>query len=105
MTFLPYLLLGIAIVSEVFGSTMLKLSNGFTRLLPVAGVIVGFGVAFYSLSIALKTLPLGVVYATWSGCGTILTVIAGVLFFKEKVNKQDILGIGLLIVGLVLLNS
>ncbi|HEY9576762.1 MAG TPA: multidrug efflux SMR transporter [Pseudobacillus sp.] len=102
---LPYLLLGIAIIFEVFGSTMLKLSNGFTRLFPIAGVVVGFGIAFYLLSISLKTLPLGVVYATWSGCGTILTAVAGVLFFKEKMNGQAVLGIGLLIAGLILLNS
>ncbi|KIL76018.1 DMT family transporter [Bacillus badius] len=105
MILLSYLLLGIAILSEVFGSTMLKLSNGFTRILPVAGVIAGFGLAFYLLSISLKTLPLGVVYATWSGCGTILTVAVGILFFKEKMNKQGIAGIFLLIIGLVLLNS
>ncbi|OCA81426.1 transporter [Bacillus wudalianchiensis] len=84
---------------------MLKLSNGFTRLSPIAGVIVGFGIAFYLLSISLKTLPLGVVYATWSGCGTILTAVAGVLFFKEKINRQGVLGIGLLVVGLILLNG
>lgn len=101
---IAYTLLFLAIILEVFGSTMLKLSHGFTRTGPIIGVIAGYGAAFYSLSLALQSLPLGLVYATWSGVGTILTVLAGVLLFKEKVNKQAIAGLALLIVGIVMLN-
>lgn len=81
-----YLFLAVSILFEVFSSTMLKLSNGFKRILPVLGLVAGYGISFYALSITLQSLPLGVVYATWSGIGTILTVIIGVLLFKEK-NK------------------
>ncbi|MBD8497211.1 DMT family transporter [Paenibacillus arenosi] len=101
---MPYVLLLFSIVFEVFGSFMLKLSNGFTRALPVTGVIVGYGLCFYLLSNVLQFLPLGPVYATWSGLGTILTVLVGVLFFKERINRTGVIGIVLLITGLVLLN-
>ncbi|MCU6709266.1 multidrug efflux SMR transporter [Paenibacillus sp. J5C_2022] len=99
-----YLLLGCAIVMEVLGSSMLKLSEGFKRLLPSIGVIVGYSVAFYLFSIALKQLPLGVSYATWSGVGTVLTVLVGVYMFKEKINRKTIIGLVLLLVGIILLN-
>ncbi|MEJ8547630.1 DMT family transporter [Brevibacillus borstelensis] len=101
---MAYVFLGAAIVLEVFASTMLKLSNGFSRLIPSVGVIIGYGSAFYALSLALKALPLGLSYATWSGVGTILTVLVGVYLFKEKVNKQAIAGIAILIIGIVMLN-
>lgn len=99
-----YLFLAGAICSEVFASTMLKLSHGFTKLKPIIGVIIGYALAFYLLSKALGGLPLGLSYATWSGVGTILTVMVGVCFFKEKVNRQGLLGIAVLIVGIVMLN-
>ncbi|WCN36348.1 DMT family transporter [Aneurinibacillus uraniidurans] len=99
-----YFLLGIAIISEVFGSTMLKMSHGFTRFFPVVGVIAGYALAFYFLSITLQGLPLGFVYAVWSGVGTILTVLVGIRFFQEKISKQGFIGIGVLVLGLVLLN-
>ncbi|KKO52226.1 DMT family transporter [Paenibacillus sp. DMB20] len=99
-----YLFLAGAIVFEVFGSTMLKLSHGFTRFVPVLGVVAGYIAAFYMLSKALQVLPLGLSYATWSGVGTILTVIIGVYLFKEKINRQGLLGIAILTIGIVLLN-
>ncbi|WP_277883735.1 multidrug efflux SMR transporter [Paenibacillus sp. N3/727] len=99
-----YLFLAAAILLEVFGSTMLKLSNGFTKITPIIGVVLGYTAAFYMLSKALQALPLGLSYATWSGVGTILTVIIGVYLFKEKVNRQGILGIAILIIGIVMLN-
>ncbi|WP_080846163.1 DMT family transporter [Cytobacillus gottheilii] len=99
-----YLLLIAAILAEVFGSTMLKLSQGFKRIGPVIGLILGYGAAFYFLSLTLQSLPLGLVYAMWSGLGTILTVYIGVLFFKDRLNKKAVMGIALLVVGLVLMN-
>lgn len=101
---MSYLFLAASILFEVFSSTMLKLSDGFKRILPVVGIVLGYGISFYALSITLQSLPLGVVYATWSGVGTILTVVIGVLLFKEKVNKKGVLGIAILLVGLVLMN-
>ncbi|WP_116044091.1 DMT family transporter [Paenibacillus paeoniae] len=102
---MAYLLLGVSIVLEVFGSTMLKASNGFRKIAPTTGTLVGYFLSFYLVSIVLKTLPLGLVYATWSAAGTILTAVMGVLLFKESLNKKGVLGIAILIVGLVLLNA
>lgn len=101
---MPYVLLALSIVLEVFGSTMLKLSNGFKRKWPILGVAIGFGVAFYIFSLALVDLPLGFSYAVWSGTGTVLTAFVSVLLFQEKINKQGMLGISLLIIGIVMLN-
>ncbi|WP_273130924.1 DMT family transporter [Metabacillus sp. HB246100] len=101
---MAYLLLFLSISLEVFGSTMLKLSEGFKKIWPTIGVIFGYGLAFYFLSITLKSLPLGIVYATWSGIGTILTVGVGVVLFKDKVNRKGFIGIGLLVIGLTLIN-
>ncbi|MBU8771689.1 MULTISPECIES: DMT family transporter [Cytobacillus] len=100
-----YLLLALAIVSEVFGSSMLKATNGFKKLLPSLGVIIGYGVAFYSLSLSLKTLPLGVAYAIWAGLGTVLTALVGITIYKENVNGKKILGLALIVGGVILLNS
>ena len=98
-----YLILAFAIIAEVFGSSMMKLSNGFKKLYPTLGLIVGMGAAFYGLSLALKTIPLGTAYAIWSGVGTALTVLVGVLVYKEKVNTKKITGILLIIIGVVVM--
>jgi len=101
---MSYILLALSIISEVFGTTMLKLSNGFSKVLPIFGVITGFGICFYLLSLALVDLPLGFTYAIWSASGTILTAIVGVVLFKEQLNKGGVIGIGLLFIGIILLN-
>lgn len=98
------LLLLISILSEVFGSTMLKLSNGFKNLLPVIGIIFGYAVAFYTLSLSLKTIPLGMAYAIWSGLGTALTALIGIVLFKEGFNSKKLMGLILIIGGVILLN-
>ncbi|KAF0821042.1 MULTISPECIES: DMT family transporter [unclassified Cytobacillus] len=100
-----YLLLGLAIVTEVFGSSMLKASDGFRKVLPSLGVIIGYAAAFYALSLALKTLPLGVAYAIWAGLGTVLTSLVGIFIYKEKVNRKKFLGLVLIVGGVILLNS
>jgi multidrug resistance protein EbrA len=96
-------LLSIAIVSEVFGSSMLKASNGFKRLLPSLAVVIGMGLAFFNLSLALKEIPLGTAYAIWSGVGTAITALVGVLAYKEKLNVKKVLGLVLIIGGVALL--
>ncbi|SDD22875.1 small multidrug resistance pump/multidrug resistance protein EbrA [Terribacillus halophilus] len=101
---MAYLLLAASIIFEVFGSTMLKLSDGFKKVLPIVGVILGYGICFYALSLTLKALPLGLVYATWSGVGTILTAVIGVMLFQDKITKKGFIGIGFLVIGLVLMN-
>ncbi|MDM5247691.1 MULTISPECIES: multidrug efflux SMR transporter [unclassified Lysinibacillus] len=97
-------LLLIAIISEVFASSMLKLTNGFKRILPTIGVVVGYGTAFYFLSLTLQSLAIGTAYAIWAGLGTALTAIVGVVFYKELFNFKKLMGILLIIVGVVILN-
>ncbi|MGM9988205.1 MAG: DMT family transporter [Bacillaceae bacterium] len=99
-----YKALAIAIMSEIFGTTMLKLSEGFTNLLPSLAVIFGFGLAFYSLSLCLKTVPLSLAYAIWSGVGTALTALIGVLLWGEPFNMITLSGLVLIIGGVALLN-
>ncbi|MCK1983665.1 multidrug efflux SMR transporter [Peribacillus simplex] len=99
----PYAFLAIAILSEVFGSSMLKVSNGFKRLLPSIGVVIGMGLAFYCLSISLITIPLGTAYAIWSGIGTALTALVGVIVYKESFNMKKFLGLVLIIGGVMVL--
>ncbi|GGN56005.1 DMT family transporter [Oceanobacillus indicireducens] len=99
-----FVLLVFAIISEVFGSSFLKLTNGFKKILPTLGVIIGYGTAFYTLSLTLTELPLGLVYAIWAGMGTALTAIVGIVVYKEVFNMKKLTGILLIIAGVVLLN-
>lgn len=101
---MAYILLGLSIITEVFGSTMLKLSNGYSRKLPILGVIVGYGLCFYLFSLSLLEFPLGFAYAVWSGLGTVLTTMVGFFIFKDKINRQGIFGILLVLVGIILIN-
>jgi small multidrug resistance pump len=100
----PYVVLGTAILAEVIGTTSLKLSQGFSRPLPSLGVLVGYGAAFYLLSLALEDLPVGVVYGTWAALGIVAIAAIGVVAFDEPVDLAGIVGIGLIIVGVYCLN-
>lgn len=93
-----------AIFAEVFGSSMLKLSDGFKRSVPALFFLIGYAVSFVGLAYALKIIPLGVAYTIWAGMGTVVTAMVGVLVFKEKINKQVLAGIVLVLVGVILLN-
>ena len=97
-------ILFLAILSEVIATTSLKFSEGFTKLVPSVVVVIGYGLSFYLLSIALKVMPLGVAYAIWSGVGLILTVIAGTILFQETLDWARVTGILLIIVGIVFIN-
>lgn len=99
-----FVLLFISIVSEVFASSMLKLTNGFKRLWPSIGVVIGYGLAFYFLSITLQSLAIGTVYAIWAGLGTALTAIVGVFFYKEHFSVKKFMGVVMIIIGVVVLN-
>ena len=100
-----WLFLAVAILSEVFASSMLKLSEGFSKPLPTVGVAVGFIVSFYCLSLALKTLPLGTAYAIWAGVGLVLTSLVSIMFFGQKADLMGIISIGLILLGVILLNT
>jgi small multidrug resistance pump len=93
----------ISIVFEVFATTSLKISDGFTKLWPTIFVILGYGVAFYCLSLSTKQLPLSFVYAAWSGLGTILISIVGYYYFKEVFDFPKILGLLFIIFGVILM--
>ncbi len=97
--------LGLAIILEAFGSTMLKLSAGFTELWPSIGVAAGFLGSFLALSFALKSISLSFAYATWSGIGTALTAVIGVLIFQEDMSLMKGTALVLIIVGIVILNK
>lgn len=98
------LYLMLAIVFELIGTSLLKASQGFTKLFPTVGLLICFFLAFFSLSLALKTIPLNLAYAIWSGLGTVATVIISILIWKERVNFASLTGITLIIVGVIILN-
>jgi small multidrug resistance pump len=98
------LILLLAILSEVVGTIALKASEGLARLGPSALMVIGYGLSFYLLALALKQIPLGVTYAIWSGLGTAGAVVAGILLWRESLNLAGILGILLIIAGVILLN-
>jgi small multidrug resistance pump len=100
----PYLALGTAILAEVIGTTSLKLSQGFTHPLPSLGVVLGYGVAFYALSLALEELAVGVVYGTWAAVGIVAIAAIGVVAFDEPVDTAGVVGLGLILVGVYCLN-
>jgi small multidrug resistance pump len=98
-----YLYLGIAIVAEVIATSALKASEGFTRTGPSLVVAIGYGVAFYFLSLVLKTVPMGVAYAIWSGVGIVLIAAIGWLLMKQPLDVPALLGIGLIVAGVVVI--
>jgi small multidrug resistance pump len=99
-----YLWLAGAILSEVIATSSLKASNGFTRLLPSVLVVVGYGIAFYCLSQTLKTIPVGVAYAIWSGLGTVLIALVGLVLYKQRLDAAAMAGMGLIIAGVLVMN-
>ena len=94
----------VAIVSEVVATSSLKSSDGFTRLWPSVAVVVGYGIAFYFLALTLRVIPMGVVYAVWSGIGIVLITLVGWLLFSQKLDLPALLGIGLIAAGVVVMN-
>lgn len=98
------MMLGLAIVAEVIGTTALKASEGFTRLAPSLIVVVGYGVAFYCLSLVLKSIPVGVTYAIWSGLGIVLITVVAFLVYGQRIDLAGLIGMGLIIAGVVVLN-
>ena len=98
-----YLYLGIAVAAEVIATSALKASDGFTRPLPTVVVALGYGIAFYFLSLVLKTVPVGVAYAIWSGAGIVLIGLIGWLALKQPLDLPAMLGMGLIIAGVAVI--
>ena len=99
-----WLYLAVAIVLEVIATSALKASDGFTKLLPSVLVVLGYAAAFYTLSLTLRTMPVGVVYAVWSGVGVVLITLVGWLFFNQELDLPAFIGIGLISSGVIVLN-
>jgi len=99
----PHFYLAIAIVSEVFATSFLKASDGFTKLIPSILVVIGYSSAFYCLSISLKYIPIGIAYAIWCGVGILLVALVGFFFFDQKLTLPALLGMGLIIMGVIIL--
>lgn len=99
-----YWALGLAIVAEVVGTTALKASDGFTRLGPSLVVVVGYATAFYCLSLVLRTIPVGVAYAIWSGLGIVLITLVAFVVYRQSIDMAGLAGMGLIIAGVVVLN-
>lgn len=101
---MPYIFLALAIVFEVAGTSLLKLSDGFTRLWPTIGVAAGYGMAFWMLSLTLRSMPVGIAYAIWAGLGTALIAVIGVMVFGESLGPVKITGVALIVAGVIALN-
>ncbi len=99
-----WLLLALAILAEVIATSFLKSSTGFTRLWPSLAVVAGYAVAFWCLSLTLRTIPVGVAYAVWSGVGIVLVTAIAWVVHGQKLDAAGLLGIGLILIGVLVLN-
>lgn len=98
---MTYIYLILAIISEVFATTFLKATQGFTVLLPSLAVLAGYGLAFYFLSLTLTQIPVGIAYAIWSGLGIVLISLSGWIIYHQRLDAAAILGLSLIIAGVV----
>lgn len=96
--------LAIAIAAEVMATTALKFSEGFTKIMPSALVVVGYAGAFYCLSKVLNQIPISIAYAIWSGTGVALVGIVGWIWLGQKLDAGALIGIGLIIAGVLVIN-
>jgi len=99
-----YLYLAIAIVAEVVATSALKASAEFTKLWPSVIVVVGYGVAFYFMTLVLRTIPIGITYAVWSGVGIVLVAVVGALLYKQMPDLPAMIGMGLIIAGVAVIH-
>lgn len=101
---MKYLYLLIAIVAEVIATSALKSADGFTKAVPSVIVVAGYAVAFYFLSLTLRSIPLGVAYAMWSGIGVVIVAMIGAMFFKQPLDLAGMIGISFIVLGVLVLN-
>ncbi|GEM90589.1 DMT family transporter [Oceanithermus desulfurans] len=100
---MAYLYLALAILAEVVGTSALKAAEGFARPLPTLIVALGYGAAFYFMSLTLKTIPLGVTYAVWSGVGIVLITLAGWRLYGQAPDAAAVAGMALIVLGVVVI--
>lgn len=101
---MSYLYLAIAIISEVIGTSALKASDEFTRVVPSLITLVAFVTAFYFLSLCLRTIPVGIAYAIWSGVGIVLISLIGRFVFGQTLDLPALIGMGLIVAGVIVIN-
>ena len=101
---MAYIYLGIAIVAEVIATSALKASEEFTKFVPSLTVVVGYTVAFYFLTLVLRTIPVGIAYAIWAGLGIVLIAIVGAIAFKQVPDLPAVIGMSLIVAGVVIVN-
>jgi small multidrug resistance pump len=99
-----HLYLAVAILFEVIATSALKATDGFTRLGPSLVTLVGYACAFYFLALTLRTMPVGIVYAVWSGAGIVLIAAIGWLWFRQQIDAPGLIGIGLILAGVMVVN-
>lgn len=99
-----YLILLLAVAAETIGTSALQASQQFSKLLPSVLVVVAYGLSFWLLSMTLKTMPVGVVYALWSGLGIVLIAIIGYVVFGQRLDWPAVLGIAMILAGIVVIN-
>jgi small multidrug resistance pump len=98
-----YIFLAIAIAAEVVATTSMKALDGFNKPLPLLLVVAGYGIAFWMLSLVVKTIPVGIAYAIWAGMGIVLVSIAAVFLYQQKLDLPAILGMALIVSGVVMI--
>lgn len=99
-----YIYLLVAILFEVVATTALKETQGFTRLVPSLISMIGYGLAFYFLALTLRTMPVGVIYAIWSGAGIVLITAIGWVWFQQALDMPALIGMGFIIAGVLIIN-
>lgn len=101
---MAYLFLGIAIICETIATLSLKASEGFTKLYPSIAVVISYAIAFFCMSIVMKSIPVGITYAIWSGVGIVLITTISYFVFKQSLDLPALIGIGLIISGVLVIN-
>lgn len=99
-----YIYLGLAIVAEVVATTALKASDEFSRLIPSLLVVFGYSIAFWALSVVIKSIPVGIAYAVWAGVGVVLVAIAGAIIYRQIPDVAAMVGMALIITGVVVMH-
>ncbi|MGR5131659.1 DMT family transporter [Vibrio alfacsensis] len=100
----PMIALSIAIVCEVIATSYIPKTEQFTKMMPSTVVLIGYGIAFFLLSVTVKSMPVGIVYAIWSGAGIVLVATVGYFLYGQKLDLAAIVGIGFILTGVMIVN-
>lgn len=100
----PWIYLSVAILAEVVATSCLKASEGFTKLLPSLVVVLGYGIAFWFLALSLRSIPVGIAYAVWSGAGIVLISLIGWAVFQQSLDAAALVGMGLIVAGVLVIH-